>query len=102
MWIIILTTIVVAFASGISMGLYLEREIWEAALRNAVIRLNAEEEAAVVPSKIRMFASALCRIPITFLNARASLGLASNDNFASTHRARLPALLTVSDTKRLS
>jgi len=102
MWIIILTTIFVAFASGISMGLYLEREIWEAALRNAVIRLHAEEQAAIVPARIRMFAGSFCQVPVTFQHPHASSGRAINDNVASTYATSATALLTASETQRLS
>jgi len=46
MWIIILTTLLVAFVSGISIGAFIERGLWERALTKAHRRIEAHRIAA--------------------------------------------------------
>ena len=46
MWIIILTTLLVAFISGISIGAFIERGLWESALKRAHRLIDAHRRAA--------------------------------------------------------
>ncbi len=46
MWIIVLSTLLVAFVSGISIGTFIERGLWESALGRARSRIEAHRRAA--------------------------------------------------------
>jgi len=46
MWSIILSTLIVAFVSGISFGIFVERGLWESALKRASRRIEAHRSAA--------------------------------------------------------
>jgi hypothetical protein len=46
MWIIVLTTLLVAFVSGVSIGAFIERGLWESALARARRRIEAHRRAA--------------------------------------------------------
>ena len=46
MWIIVLSTLLVAFVSGISIGVFIERGLWETALDRARSRIEAHRDAA--------------------------------------------------------
>jgi hypothetical protein len=46
MWIIVLTTLLVAFISGVSIGAFIERGLWESALTRAHRLIDAHRRAA--------------------------------------------------------
>jgi hypothetical protein len=46
MWIIVLSTLLVAFISGVSIGTVIERGLWESALGRARRRIEAHRDAA--------------------------------------------------------
>jgi len=54
MWIIVLTTLLVAFVSGISIGAFIERGLWEAALIRAHKRIDAHRRAAARRRRFRV------------------------------------------------
>lgn len=102
MSVTILTTLFVAFASGLSMGLWLERENWESALRNSVTKLNAHEDDAAEPKHVRLIAGALCQIPVVLPQLAKSAGRAGNDNVAPAQPSAAPAHLTAPEKQTLS
>ncbi|MDH3234335.1 MAG: hypothetical protein OEQ29_12520 [Alphaproteobacteria bacterium] len=55
MWMIILTTLLVAFISGISIGVFVERGLWESALSRARSRIEAHRRAADRRRRFRVF-----------------------------------------------
>lgn len=46
MWIIVLSTLLIAFVSGISIGAFVERGLWESALSRAHRKIEAHRQAA--------------------------------------------------------
>jgi hypothetical protein len=54
MWIIILTTLLVAFVSGLSIGAFVERGLWESALKRAHRRIEAHRQAAAKRRRFRV------------------------------------------------
>lgn len=54
MWIIILTTLLVAFVSGLSIGAFVERGLWESALKRAHRRIEAHRNAAAKRRRFRV------------------------------------------------
>jgi len=46
MWIIVLSTVLIAFVSGISIGAFVERGLWELALTRAHRKIDAHRQAA--------------------------------------------------------
>ncbi|HUT51331.1 MAG TPA: hypothetical protein VM325_18525 [Alphaproteobacteria bacterium] len=55
MWIIVLSTLLVAFVSGISIGAFVERGLWESALGRARSRIEAHRNAADRRRRFRVF-----------------------------------------------
>jgi len=54
MWIIVLTTLLVAFVSGLSIGAFVERGLWESALKRAHRRIEAHRRAAAKRRRFRV------------------------------------------------
>lgn len=85
MWIIVLLTLAVAFASGITVGLVVERGYWEGAFAKRIERLSGALGSAMLAGpaptrRVGLVAAGRKPAPVALDMAAAAGRRAANDN----------------------